>query len=154
MGIDWVEDVSEFHRVVGGQEMPPSPVVLPPDDRHVDGRVRKVLEEVEELLAAVAVGDLHGIADGAVDATYVIIGLAQRYGIDLRPVWDEVHAANMRKVGGGVTADGRILKPDGWEPPDVAGVLAAQEYVGAFLRARQEWSPAPGEAHVLDGEVA
>jgi hypothetical protein len=30
----------------------------------------------------------------------------------------------MRKVGGAKRPDGKILKPEGWVPPDVAGVLA------------------------------
>ncbi len=39
--------------------------------------------------------------------------------------WDEVHRSNMAKVGGPIRGDGKRLKPEGWTPPDVAGVLAA-----------------------------
>jgi hypothetical protein len=37
-----------------------------------------------------------------------------------------VHEADRGKVGGGVRGDGKVLKPEGWVAPDVAGVLARQ----------------------------
>lgn len=56
--------------------------------------------------------------------------VARFSGIDLRPVWSEVHAANMRKTTGPVREDGKRLKPEGWQPPDIAGVLRAQGWQG------------------------
>ncbi len=48
----------------------------------------------------------------------------------LDPVFDEVHAANMNKVGEGGkvlrSATGKVLKPEGWVPPDVESVLERQ----------------------------
>ena len=35
----------------------------------------------------------------------------------------EIHKSNMRKLGGGFDEGGKIKKPEGWEPPDIAGVL-------------------------------
>jgi hypothetical protein len=32
----------------------------------------------------------------------------------------------MAKVGGPVRPDGKKLKPEGWQPPDIAGILRAQ----------------------------
>lgn len=55
-------------------------------------------------------------------------------GIDLGPVFEEVHRANMAKVGGPTRADGKILKPEGWTPPDVAGVLRRQGWSGETIR--------------------
>jgi hypothetical protein len=66
------------------------------------------------------------VADGIVDAIYVLIGAAITYGIDIRPVWQAVHAANMAKEGGATREDGKVQKPPGWQPPDIAGILAAQ----------------------------
>jgi hypothetical protein len=49
-------------------------------------------------------------------------------GVRLWPVFCEVHAANMRKMQGGIirSEGGKILKPEGWQPADVAGVLRQQ----------------------------
>jgi hypothetical protein len=47
-------------------------------------------------------------------------------GIDLRPLWVAVQAANLAKVGGSKRADGKVLKTPGWVPPDIAGLLRQQ----------------------------
>lgn len=89
-------------------------------------RVRVITEETDELLVALLNEDMVKIADGIADAIYVIIGTAVTYGIDIEPIWDEVHRTNMAKVGGGVREDGKILKPVGWEPPKIKELLDAQ----------------------------
>lgn len=63
------------------------------------------------------------VADGLADLIYVACGAALELGIPLGAVWAEVHAANMRKVGGGRRGDGKVLKPEGWQPPDVYGAV-------------------------------
>jgi predicted HAD superfamily Cof-like phosphohydrolase len=76
-----------------------------------------------------AAKSLPDIADAIADSIYVLVGTALEYGIPLDRVWAAVRAANMAKVDP-VTglvrkrADGKILKPDGWQPPDIAGVLS------------------------------
>lgn len=62
--------------------------------------------------------------DALVDILYVTNGMAIEMGVDLEPFWDEVHAANMRKVGGPIREDGKRLKPPGWRAPDIAAVFA------------------------------
>lgn len=54
--------------------------------------------------------------------------LAYTLGIPLDAVFAEVHAANMRKIGPDgpiLRHDGKLLKPEDWVPPDIAGVLSA-----------------------------
>jgi predicted HAD superfamily Cof-like phosphohydrolase len=51
------------------------------------------------------------------------IGAAIELGVDLGPVFGEVHRSNMSKDGG-TDAGGKILKGPGFTPPDVLGVLA------------------------------
>ena len=62
--------------------------------------------------------DLVETIDGLCDLLYVVYGAAVTMGIDLDPFFAEVHRANMAKDGGGTRADGKILKPEGWQPPD------------------------------------
>lgn len=121
---DWFEDVLAFHRkfgcrITGRPGIPPGETVAL--------RAELVREEVEELEDAIARGDLAGIADACADSIYVLIGLAISYGIDLRPIWDEVQRSNMAKEGGGERFDGKVLKPDGWRGPDIDGCLDRQE---------------------------
>lgn len=124
---DMYIDVLDFHRKfgchVGGRPGQPSmgTAIL---------REKLLREEFEETVKAMNEGNIPGVADGVVDLIYVALGLAVSYGIDVRPVWAEVHAANMRKVGGGTNALGKILKPEGWVGPDIEGVLRAQGWEG------------------------
>lgn len=83
-------------------------------------------EELDETLQAMCRDDLPAIADGLADLIYVALGTAIAYGIDLRPVWSAVHAANMAKIGGPTREDGKVLKPEGWQPPDIKGILERQ----------------------------
>lgn len=61
--------------------------------------------------------------DGLCDLTYVVMGGAVNAGINLQPHFDEVHAANMRKLAGPKREDGKQLKPEGWVGPDHQKVL-------------------------------
>ena len=97
-----------------------------PDEGVRELRIRLLREEAEEAAAALAGVSLADIAQELADLLYVTYGTAVSLGIDIRPVFAAVHAANMAKVGGGTRADGKVLKPPGWRPPDVRAVLAAQ----------------------------
>ena len=62
--------------------------------------------------------------DAIVDLIYVAMNAAAKTGIDLDKVFNLVHEANMKKVDpetGKVQrrGDGKILKPEGWTPPDI-----------------------------------
>lgn len=88
--------------------------------------LRLVNEEFKELSDALAARDLPEIADAIADLIYVLNGMAIRYGIYLPDVWAEVHRTNMAKIGGGADAGGKIKKPAGWTPPDIAAILRYQ----------------------------
>ena len=72
---------------------------------------------------AVAAGDLVEMVDALCDLLYVTYGAAVDLGVDLQPFFAEVHRCNMAKVGGRRREDGKWLKPAGWTPPDIAGLL-------------------------------
>lgn len=87
----------------------------------IEGEVNK------ELLPALAEGDLVEIADGIADSIYVLVYTAHCYGIPINEVWAEVQHTNMAKFPGGKVlrreSDGKIMKPEGWEPPDIKAIL-------------------------------
>lgn len=119
-----VRDVIDFHKALG------LPLGNLPGDWISEGdarlRMRLVDEELNELHIAWEHDDIEGIADACADLIYVTIGAALSRGIDLRPVWREVQGTNMAKAGGPIREDGKRMKPEGWQPPDVAGILANQ----------------------------
>lgn len=92
-------------------------------------RIGLILEETGELATALGNRDFVETADALADLLYVVLGAAVTYGIDIGPVWAEVHRSNMAKFPGGVAlrdASGKIQKPPGWKPPDVGKIMAEQ----------------------------
>ena len=82
-------------------------------------------EEVNEFFDAVERGDTVEIFDALLDIIVVSAGAGHSLGLPMESGWDAVHASNMRKVAGGVKRryDGKILKPEGWRPPNLARLL-------------------------------
>lgn len=57
------------------------------------------------------------------DLLYLTYGAILACGVDADAVFAEVHRANLSKAGGSRRADGKLLKPPGWQPADVRGVI-------------------------------
>jgi predicted HAD superfamily Cof-like phosphohydrolase len=114
------QDVIDFHRVVCGIEDEIVPAI-----RRGELRAEPIREEAEETVSAIKSGDLVGAVDGLCDLVCVVYGTAAEFGVDLEPFWNEVHRTNMAKAGGPVRGDGKRLKPPGWQPPDITGILGA-----------------------------
>lgn len=99
-----------------------------PDQETRDLRICLLREEFEEYLEGEANNDIVEIADALGDILYIALGTAVAYGIPLDQVFDEIHRSNMSKLDP-VTlkpirrADGKILKGDGYSPPDIAGLI-------------------------------
>lgn len=127
-------DHEHYRLVNGSQELDSRARLLSLGTHLASLRARLVLEEASELLDALAADDLVQIADAVVDICYVAIGTAIAYGISLPEVWEAVQEANMAKLSltpeGEFVAlkdeNGKIIKPEGWVPPDVAAVLDRQ----------------------------
>lgn len=114
------EDVLDFHEkfnfpIANRPQIPLDPLR--------DFRIHLIEEEIKETTNAILNDDLPEIADGIVDSIYVLVGTAITYGIDLRPIWDAVHEANMLKQKG---VGNKAIKPEGWVRPDVEKILRAQ----------------------------
>lgn len=124
MSKDWYQDIMDFHEQVMGDDFPKTP--HHPGVETVNLRRRLIKEEVGETIDALNNADIVALADGIVDSMVVLLGTAITFGIDIRPIWDEIHKTNMAKIGGKVRKDGKKLKPDGWVPPKVAELLEKQ----------------------------
>lgn len=117
------KDVQEFHEKFG---VPVKKHPIIPSAARSWLRLSLIREEIDELWEATLNKDLVKIADGITDSIYVLIGMAIEFGIDISPIWDEVHKTNMAKEGGGKSQEGKILKPDGWVAPDIERLLQEQ----------------------------
>src|SRR5574341_14549 len=128
--------VTEFHRgfdvVVGS-----SPSI--PDAGTCALRVNLIQEEFAELCEALAQRDVEAVAKELADLLYVVYGTAVSCGIDMAPVFREVHRSNMSKVGGHKRADGKWLKPPDYSPARLQPMLAAQ----GMLTQQEMGVPAP-----------
>ena len=91
-------------------------------------RVALIDEELAEFRNAGEAQDLVGVADALADLLYAVYGAAVEYGIDVEPVFNEIHRSNMSKgdPSCGCRPDGKVLKGSGYQPPRVREVIAHQ----------------------------
>ena len=115
--------VDEFHEAFGIARSS-QPAV--PDETTCKLRLALISEELQELDAAFRDRDLVETADALADLLYVVYGTAVSCGIDIQPVFREVHRSNMTKTGGHRRADGKWVKPDNYSPAELEPVLRRQ----------------------------
>lgn len=115
--------VEEFHRKF---DIAVSDRPTLPEEATRQLRVRLIQEEFGELQEAMVAQDLPGVAKELADLLYVVYGTAVAYGVDMDPVFREVHRSNLSKVGGYKRADGKWVKPPTYSPAEIAPLLAAQ----------------------------
>jgi predicted HAD superfamily Cof-like phosphohydrolase len=113
-------DVSLFLKAVG-QETP----AFPQSTVSAQAQLYKNLidEEYEEFIEASKASDDVEEIDACFDMMWVIVGYMKSRGWDCENIWDEGAKSNLSKIDP-VTGlvkrreDGKILKPEGWKPPD------------------------------------
>jgi predicted HAD superfamily Cof-like phosphohydrolase len=82
-------------------------------------------EEFKEFIEAHWNKDDIEMLDGCMDLIWVTLGFCNMKGYNIVAAWDEVLRSNMKKVDP-ITRkvirreDGKILKPEGWTPPDLS----------------------------------
>jgi predicted HAD superfamily Cof-like phosphohydrolase len=90
-------------------------------------------EEARELYDAITAHDQVETVDALIDILVVTIGALHSMGADAEGAWKEVMATNFAKIeaNGKVRKreDGKVLKPQGWEPPNLKPFL---NKTGAF----------------------
>ena len=88
-------------------------------------RIKLLTEEVQEYAEAARSGDLVEVLDALADIAYILAGTIINHG--MQEVYDEafneVHRSNMAKLVNGKVIrreDGKVMKPEGWQPPQLA----------------------------------
>ena len=114
-------DVSVFLAAVG-QETPSKPTLV---ETPQSALYKKLIdEEYAEFIEAWRDEDDVEKLDACFDMIWVIVGYMKSRGWDCENSWDEGAKSNLSKIDpltGKVIRrpeDGKILKPDGWQPPD------------------------------------
>lgn len=83
-----------------------------------------IQEEYEEFISAIHAEDDIEQLDACMDMIWVILGYCYMKGYNVKGAWDEVARSNLSKINpetGKVIKrqDGKVLKPDGWTPPQL-----------------------------------
>ena len=121
--IDEQTMVQDFHRKFEIL-IQTAPTNLPDEIKQL--RVRLIQEEFDELKESMATGNLASVAKEMADLLYVVYGTAVSYGIDMKPVFQEVHRSNLSKVGGYKRDDGKWMKPPTYSLAKLEPILEAQ----------------------------
>jgi predicted HAD superfamily Cof-like phosphohydrolase len=87
-----------------------------------------ITEEYDELRVALANRNQLETLDALVDILVVTIGAIHSMGSDAEGAWREVMANNLSKIDRATgyvkrRADGKVLKPDAWKPPELEKFL-------------------------------
>lgn len=96
-------------------------------------RSHLLLEELSEFMEAMAKGDIVGCLDALCDIRYVQDGATLALGLQQHfdDGFDEVQRTNMAKLdenGRPVkNMAGRIIKPEGWEPPNLHRIMGMEK---------------------------
>ena len=101
-----------------------------PSDANYKMYLTLIDEEYDELLDAVVADDRVEQLDALVDILVVTMGAIRAAGWDGEGAWKEVMDTNFAKIDpetGKVRKreDGKILKPEGWKPPQLDKFIGA-----------------------------
>lgn len=128
-----IHQIAEFMRA-GGQTVP--------DDldrelkfTELTNFINRTIDEVQETVEAAQQADYAEILDGFIDTAYVALSGAIRLVGEKKAIaaWEAVVDANTAKIDGrygDIVRDpdtGKILKPEGWQAPDIQAIIDLKE---------------------------
>lgn len=91
-------------------------------------RFRLIAEELGELKDGMVNEDLVEIADALGDLLYVVLGTAVSHGIDIEPIFLEIHRSNMSKfIDGHRREDGKWIKGPSYSPANLEPIIREQQ---------------------------
>lgn len=114
--------VAEFHRAFS---IPIEPMPRIPDEVTCGLRMRLVQQEYDALKKAFAQQDIAVVAQALAKLLYAVYGTAIACGLDMAPIFREIHRSNMTRVGVQQSADGTWVRPVGYSPPRLEPLLAS-----------------------------
>ena len=91
-----------------------------------------IREEYAELILAKNDSNDTEIIDACFDTMWVIVGYMLSRGWDCERIWDEGALSNLKKIDTTTRKvlkreDGKVLKPEGWKPPDFSKFVKPKE---------------------------
>lgn len=116
------KEITEFNEAFG------YPAPLKPTTLANHGlRGKLIIEELEEYRDACRSKNIVEIADAIGDMLYLVLGAAVEHGLEIEPVFDEIHRSNMSKLGeNGLPIrreDGKVLKGPNYFKPNISKTL-------------------------------
>lgn len=102
------------------------------DQNQYNMYLKLIKEEHDELILALLDADAVEQLDALIDILVVTIGAIHSAGMDAEGAWKEVMRTNFAKIDretGKVRKreDGKVLKPQGWTPPDLKPFLNKEQ---------------------------
>lgn len=87
-----------------------------------------IAEELDELTESIEKNDAIESLDACMDLIWVIIGYCYSRGFNVDEAWAEVARSNLSKIDEGTKRvlkreDGKVIKPEGWTPPDLSNCV-------------------------------
>ena len=87
-----------------------------------------IKEEFEEYVVAHRLKDEVEMLDACMDMIWVILGFCHMKGYKVDAAWNEVARSNLAKIDAATgkvhkREDGKVLKPEGWKPPELDGYV-------------------------------
>jgi len=122
------QKLAEFHKAINGSN-PKKPLV--PSTDVIKLRETLITEEYKETMEAfqklkhsdAKKEQLANLMHELADLLYVCYGTFVDFGVDADKVFAEIHRVNMLKLSGPKRADGKQLKPEGWQPANILAVI-------------------------------
>ena len=102
-----------------------------PSEKNAELYYKLIKEEFEEFRVAHREKDEVEMLDACMDMIWVILGYCYMKGFDVEGAWKEVARSNLEKINPETNKvmkreDGKVLKPDGWTPPNLVPYLPQQ----------------------------
>ena len=98
-----------------------------PEEKIIKLRYELILEELNELKAAIDQRDLKEVADALTDILYVTYGAGHAFGINLDDCFQEVQNSNMSKLGEDgkpiYHESGKVMKGPNYFKPNLSKYL-------------------------------